>query len=128
MDRAHELRERTLYAARAIEQYADGEILCETAQDALYALAAVEPDPQVIDTYRLDRGRLHALTTEQLHTLATDYRAMAESPPETHDPQPVPSGPATPRSYFNPLTESPSRVTIVGGDWDGAKGTDSGQR
>lgn len=95
---------------------------------AFDSLLAIEPEPAVRETYAWDQGRFASLTVPEIHTLANDYRAMADSPPESPDPKPAPSEPTTPRYYFNPLMDPPARVTIVGGSWDGAKGTDSGNR
>ena len=130
------LRENTIEAARAIRRYADGEILHETAMRIMDELIAVEPDPEIIETYQQDQASLCHLTTKQLHTLANDYLALADSPPKDQGPKPITMETARclddrdpywtfPRSS---LDDSPSRVMIVGGSWDGAKGTDSGRR
>lgn len=133
------LRESTIETARAIRRYANGEILHETMLRIMDEMIRDEPEPEVIAAYQLDRERLHILTTEQLLTLADDYWALADSPPSPPDPKPAPSATRSVMrddpnrdSYWTfpraRLDDNPSRVTIVGGSWDGAKGTDSGRR
>ena len=135
------LRTVTKSVADALDRYADamGAPLrepppwpLEKAQSevvhAFDSLLAIEPEPSVRETYAWDQGRFRSLTAPEIRTLANDYRAMAESPPEAPDPRPVPSAPAAQRHHFSPLMDPPARVTIVGGSWDGAKGTDSGKR
>jgi len=88
------LRTATMSVASALERYANARMTPWThdpeeieqasvvVAHAFDALLAIEPEAAVRETYAWDQGRIRTLTTEQIRTLAKDYRSLASSPPE----------------------------------------------